>query len=526
MSAAVTRTLKITYGSLLVGGTSDYLIHAPYRQTKSYQGFALEFDVIVSDTSSVANFKTACDNLEAAYRIPRQAITVEFEGVTLISLSPSSNTGFLAQPEIVKSGDERTDTGRSRRYTLRITCQLPADLSGQSGRLDSTTTLDYDASRRRRITIEGIYTALGSNSASAQYESSIGTYASSQLSAFGSGGTFDLVSEDEIPDDANKNCRFRRLYQEVLYASTSGGLSHASIRNSVIAYRQSKPSPGDSPGKGVKRLQQVVASISCNVDKTVTTDLKALWTGSVRAYLLSEVASKFAGATVALEDEQFAPDYTQNLLIGSLMLWVVASGAASLSYIKTTTYEDNPGNLLQPAWGGDRYAKYLHDGIGVRTRTTLEVERKIGAWTQNGDGSAFVGGGGVAANNGGAGAGGGGAGKGGSSFQTAGNAVAVPVPAGGGGAGVAGGVAGGGSGSGAWVLMRRQLAATQISLGEGSDRAFTATDCATLTIEEYYVQPAKGGKRGGATTTTEPNMGGGPFVMPGGGRPTGPSTPQ
>lgn len=523
MSAAVTRTLKITYGSLLVGGTSDYLIHGPYRQSKTYQGYSIEFDVIVSDTSSVANFKTACDNLEAAYRIPRQAITVEFEGVTLISLSPSSNTGFLAQPEIVKVGDERTDTGRSRRYTLRIACQLPADLSGQSGRLDSTTTLDYDASRRRRITIEGIYTALSSNSASAQYEAAIGAFASTQLAAFGSGGTFDLVNEDEIPDDANKNCRFRRVYQEVLYASTSGGLSHASIRNSVIVYRQSKPSPGDSPGKSVKRAQSVVAAITCNVDKTVTTDLKTLWTGSVRAWFLAEIASKFNGATVAVEDEQFAPDYTQNVIVATLMLTVLASGASSLSYVKTVAYDEDPGNLLQPAWGGDRFSKYKHDGIATCLRTTTEIERKVGLWSVNANRDGFVGGGGAGiGNNGGGsgGAGGGSAGKGGSTIKTSGGpaaAAAPAAPAGGGG----GGGGGGGAGGGNWVVKRLLPSVTQIRLGEGSDRAFDVTDCTLTVVEEYYVQPSKG-KGSGPVTTGEA---GGPFVQPGGGVPTGARTP-
>jgi hypothetical protein len=461
MAPAVARTLRITYGTFKVGGVSgtqtDYLIHGPVKIAKSYQRFSIEFQVLVqNDTAST--FATNCANLEAAYRIPRQLITVEMEGATFISLDPSSNTGFLAEPTATKAGDARTDTGRSRLYNCSIVCQLPADLSGQSGRLDSTTTADFDASNRCRITIEGVYTALGGNSASAQYAASIGTFAAAQISSYGGGGTFDLVSEDKIPDDANKNCRFRRVYQQDLYAVTSGSLAHASIRNATCVYAISKPSPGDSPGKGVVRMRGLQATVTCNVDFTVSTSLKSLWESSIRPYLLSEVQRVFAPSFVIIDDERYAPDFTQNVVVGTLFL-SLGGGSSTLSYVKSVEYDEDPGNLLQPAWDRkSRYAKYQHDGIAVRLRITTESERRVGVFDQPR-----------------------------SAPPSAGN----------------------------WVVRRWKPAATVTSLGEGSDKSVLVTDLVSMLVEEYFDRPS--GASGGPVTTPGGGNGSQPgFTAPGG----------
>ncbi len=459
MSAAVTRTLKITYGSVVVGGTTDYLISGPIHMEKSYQRFAISCNVVIQNDTA-ATFQTACAALEAAYRIPRQLIKVEMESQTFIDLAPTSNTGFLAEPSCVKIGDERTDTGRSRMYALSITCQLPADLSGQSGRLDSTIDLTYDPERRRRISINGVYTALGSNSSSAQYESAIATYASATLSAFGGGGTFDLISESEMPDDANKNCRFSRNYQEVLYASTAAGLSHASIVNSVIVYAVSKPSPGDSPGKSVKRAQEIRATITCGVNNDVSTALETLYTGSIRPYLISETKRLFAASVIAIIQEDSAFDHSQNVLSATLVMSVIGSGASTLSYVRTVEIDDDLGELLQPAWSTSRYAKYRHDGIARRIRTTKAMERRLGivATTASGFGESTDGG-------------------------------------------------------GSWVRVGNRYGATPSTVGAGSDQSYAVTDLLSVIVEEWVDKP-KSGSGGGAVTT--PGNAAGPFKNAGG----------
>jgi len=496
---AATRTLKITYGTTVVGGTTDYLLDGPVRFSKTYDRFDIAFRVLVQNDTA-ATFQTNCATIEAAFRTPRQLIKVEMEGQTFIDLSPSSNTGFLAEPSITDAADTAAATGRSRLYDVTIACQLPADLTGQSGRADSTVTVDYDASRRLRITITGRYTALGGNSASAQYNAAIGTYASSVLSSFGGGGTFDLVTEDVVPDDANKNCAFTRVYQEVLYAPTSGGLSHASIRGASIVYSRRRPAPGDSPDKRVKRLEEVTVQFTCSVDADVSTSLETLYNDTIRPYLLSQASTLFNATSTAVVDETRNFDKSGNNIAASLDLRMVIAGSLHLEYLRTVAVEDEKGETLQPAWdGSSRYAKYRFAGIARRVRTITSVERVIGLWSVAPDGGAFVGGGGGGNGAGGDAGGKGGAGRGAKASTNAkkasANAGAAAAPdSGGGGAGSVGATPLGGDG---WVTMRTRRAAKQIRLGIDSN-VIDATDCETVIEEEYHVKPSGGG---GATTT-------------------------
>lgn len=510
MPPAATRSLKITYGSTVVGGTTTYLIDGPVRFSKSYERFDLAFRVVVQD-STAATFQSACAALEAAFRTPRQLIKVEMEGQTFIDLNPSSNTGFLAEPTISDGADTPAATGRSRVYDITIACQLPADLSGQSGRADSTVTVDYDASRRLRITITGRYTALSSNSASAQYNAAIGTYSSSILSSWGGGGTFDIISEYVVPDDADKNCSFSRVYQEVLYAPTSGGLSHASIRGASIVYSRRRPAPGDSPDKPVRRLEEVTVQFTCSVNNDVSTSLETLYNDSVRPYLLSQAASLFNASATAVVDETRNFDKSGNTIAATLDLRMVVNGALHIEYARTVAVDDEKGETLQPAWdGASRYAKYRFPGIARRTRTITSVERVIGLWSVTPDGSGFVGGGGAPV---GAGAGGGGAGKGAkaaaSSKKPSSKAAAGSSGSAGSSAGSVGAQPLGGEG---WVTMRTRRAAKQVLLGIDA-QVINATDCETIIDEEYYVTPSGGG--GAPTTTSDPSVRG-PFRAPGG----------
>lgn len=511
MPPAVTRSLKITYGSTYVGGDSTYLIHGPVRLEKSYAAFRVSFQVVVqNDTAST--FKSNCATLEAAFRTPRQDLTIEMEGQTFVSYSHSGNTGFLSEPGIVNAGDTAADTGRSRLYDVSVAVQLPADLTGQSGRADSTVTLDYDAARRRRITIAGRYTALGGNSASDQYEASIGSYASSILSSLGSGGTFDLIREDEVPDDADKNCAFVREYQEVLYAPTSGGLSHASIRGATTVYSRRRPAPGDSPDKAVKRLEEVTVAFSCSVDNDVSTSLESLYGDSVRPYVLSQAATLFGASATAVVDESRTFDKSANTISAVLDLRMVIGGGVLIEYSRAVAVEDEKGVLLQPAWdGASRYAKRKFAGIGRRVRTTTSIERALGVWSLSGDGGSFVGGGAPGGAGGGAGA------KGGKGKGAKAATQQKPGAAAGAGQQAApaaspGGVGAEPIGGQGWELMRTRRAVRALRLGiDGA--TIDATDCETVIEEEWHTEPGGGG--GPVVTPSQPNVRG-PFAAPGG----------
>ncbi|HBY62153.1 MAG TPA: hypothetical protein DEH78_20225, partial [Solibacterales bacterium] len=154
----ITRDLVIVYGSTTVGGSTarqidGYHIVGP----KGYASAAVEFSFITTAASQSA-LATECNTLEAAFRQPRQNLTITLGGNTILSLSHSGNTGFDASPSIIKAGDP-ADTGLSRHYTVRIDFGMPADNVSTSFRRDSSVTVEYSAARRRRVTISGTYTA-------------------------------------------------------------------------------------------------------------------------------------------------------------------------------------------------------------------------------------------------------------------------------------------------------------------------------------------------------------------------------
>ena len=100
----VNRDLKITYGSTVVGGTTDYLIDGKIRIDKSYNTTTVSFDVVVAGASSDANFASQCSTLEDAFRTPRDRLLIELGSSTLLDLNPtagaSGNSGFDANPSI------------------------------------------------------------------------------------------------------------------------------------------------------------------------------------------------------------------------------------------------------------------------------------------------------------------------------------------------------------------------------------------------------------------------------------------
>lgn len=524
MPQPVTRTLKITYGSFVLDSTGDYYIDGRWTVQKDYDKAALSCVVVVQNETA-ATFITSCQSIEAAFRIPRQRLKVEVDSTTVFDLHPTGSTGFNAEPSIEKLDDD-VATGRSRRYRVTVRCELPADLSGQSGRRLASVTLDQDASKRRRISVAGRYTAVpgGSDSALTQYQNSAAAYRSALITAIGGGGTFDLIQDVATRDDSDKNCDFVFVLQEDLYGPTSATLSHASIRGAAIRFAADQAAPGDAPS-GVKRLQRVVVSIDCSVDNDVSTDLEGLWTTEIRPWLISQARTRFGASAVARVGDTPTYDRTANTISATVTLDMVVGGVGVIGLVVSVEVWNLLGNLLVPAYAKSRLAKYEFNGIARRVRTTTVVESRLGLWTTNADGGGFSGGaGGGAAAGGGAGAGPAALGAGGgfngpivgdipaTHVGTGPGGSEVIVPGGGdmgfngpGGAGPGGarppGAGGGGGGGGAgYRLMETRRSHAQRRLG--LEETIDVTDLTTVLVEEW-ADPVEGGSGGGGVITPD-----------------------
>ena len=178
-----TREMYITYGAVMVGGIStEYLLDGWTRHNvRDGKGDSwIEFDCVVTSASS-AGFAARCKAIERTFRTPRKDLVIVQNGVELHKAAHSdADGGFNTEPEIRKIGDVG-DSGRSRRYTLRVSYETPADTASTSGLRESTVNVEYDAARIRTIRIAGTFTAVpGTTSARARYDAAIAAHVTHQ----------------------------------------------------------------------------------------------------------------------------------------------------------------------------------------------------------------------------------------------------------------------------------------------------------------------------------------------------------
>jgi hypothetical protein len=493
--------------AFIVAGASNFHLHEKSKSNRAYKTATVDFDFVVTTTTE-ANFAARVLAAERAFRVPRQRVRIIQGAQTLPGYNPANaaggNTGFNAEPSIEKMGDD-FDSGRSRRYHVRIEVQLPADLPGQTGRQDSEVDLSYDASRIKTVTISGTYTALGSNGARAQYAAASGTYFAAVKTALG--GTYDTVSESVISDDADKIVRFKVSFLEIIYSQSGSGLDNASIVKGVYNYRRQQVAPGDSDA-GARRLETLEVDFNCSVDRNVTTDLNSLWNDTVKPYIKSQITSLFGATYIALVDARVLENKDGNGIHGTLTIQAAASDGGSLVQItRTTEVYARSGKLLVPVWNGNPYARHVYDGPADKIRTTTETKWMLGAGGAGGGGGP----------NSAAGSGGGGVllvgiGAGGAShnvgvinfgdFQVplfgtlSGASQSALVQAALGDPEKAAQAAAGGGESG-WILMSDRTAITPMVIGLGGDQI--EMQVVTREVIEAYVESAGGGGVGEMT---------------------------
>ena len=372
------RLIKITYASLVIGkdqSDASYTLTGKYSLASSYTEATFTFDVVVSN-STRASFLTSEANLIAAYRKPDQTLEVLLGSTDRHDYDPSSsvNSGFNARASCTKLGSVE-DTANSARYRCSVTVQLPADLTGRSGRQSSSVSVDADPSGKRTVTIEGVYTALTTNSATDQYTSAADTYCSSVLSDVG--GTYELLTRGGgfAYDDQDKVLRFRRVYREVIYRQGLSGTDVAALKEPrLVITRVTQPNDSAQGFDGVP-LVAMRATYSAFVDKNESTDLAGIYSGTIRPLILAE-ANLVAGGTVVVHRESVDYDRDNN---------TIACVADLLADVGGTFYQINldaedviqNGVRFVEVWDGDPYAcdKYEVPELHIRTITRSTTAR-------------------------------------------------------------------------------------------------------------------------------------------------------
>lgn len=387
-----TPEIKITYGGFQVGGDQLARILRSHTVSKGYDTSTVTLRFTIIQTTE-ALFQSEVAAVEAAFRKPHQDLTIVQGAQTLVSFLHSTATGFNSRPRVEKRG-EPTDTGRSRTYTVTIEVDMPADNSSSSGRRITETSINvaYSPSRRRTVTIAGLYTASGATAARDNYEASVGAFVTSVLTDLG--GTYKQLDEPTTDaDDANKMIRFNRTYEEIIF--TGVGDANANVRREILKISRNKVGPGDSlQGGPAKRFVVLNVQYECHLDKEQSTDLRGLYT-SLRSSILTQVRNTLEGGSVAVMDEHPHFDYTENLITASMTCFG-ASGSNVIENKVTTENDTQFGVVLVPVWNGDPLARYIYQGPRIERRTVTVVQRTLGtAGAAGGGGGAAPGGGGV-----------------------------------------------------------------------------------------------------------------------------------
>ena len=362
------REMSITYAGYKVGGDqAARVLNGIYIADQDYEKGTIEF-VFTVEQDTEANFAAECAAAEAAFRIPRQDMTLTQGAQTLRSWSQSGNTDMNAMPKIMKWG-AKGDSGRARWYRIRIEAQLPADNLGLSGRQYSYVNVAYSPSRRRTVTISGTYTALSSNSARTQYQTVFDAYATSVLNALG--GNYKKLEEPQsTADDANKKLDFSVTYEEIIYTAVAG--TQVNLRGENLTISRAKTSPGDSPDGAttIDRLVTLNVNYEVWLDNTASKDLTGQW-ASLRASIISQAQTTLGGGSVIVVDEAPQFDYSNNHITATMTLL----GATGLGVVEYTLSGEDfivDGNVLVPVLDGKKFSKYPYQGPGTYTRTVTQ----------------------------------------------------------------------------------------------------------------------------------------------------------
>jgi len=384
--ALVPRELTITWGTYIISTANGCLINSYTYNEDSYDTASVEFEYVITAVDDAA-FAAACVTAEAAFRKPRQALTIVQGASPLLSLSHANNTGFDSMPSILKQG-QVGDTARSRFYKVRITFGRPADNVPTSGRRTGSIDVAYLPSRQRIITLHGVYTAQpGGLDARAQYLAQIDTWGTSILAALGV-AQYDLL-EDPVTEsnDTDKVINFSRVYKELIYPQ-AGSPNDPAIIGDTLEIDVARDGTEDGPN--AYHLTTITVAYSCWINKDITTDLMAKW-ATIRSSILDKCRSAYALGTVGIVSD--APDYsyTDNRITATMVLLGVAMGNL-LSYRESKKVSNEIGQNIVPCWTGDPLSYYVFPGPTRQLTTKVVSERRTSEGNERGAGGGAGGG--------------------------------------------------------------------------------------------------------------------------------------
>lgn len=369
------RLISCTYAGLTVPSTG-YLVTGVHGLEGSYDRLAFDLDVVVY-ADDAATLATRAAALKEAFRKPDQDLSVTIGGATFTSGSQSGSTLLNSRSRWRLLPTFRTKL--SQGFRVEAEGELPADLTGRAGRRTSSVRVITEPEEWLRVELEATWTALPAQpSAEAQARAQWVPWSDAIKTALG--GAWQASSEVSFErDDQDKVCTGRAGYRQQVIDEGASGADHASYR--VTSYLVSTDRTYTRAWTGSKAQAPWPATVTfeVSVKKSVTTDLKAVWAGSVRAYLGQLLLrGDLAGGEPKHVGESVRFDVWNNRIAGSVTYLVLMSPV--LEAVRSTTYAVFHGKSLVPILGQDQDEKEEHTGPRVtKWSVTMRTVERAGS---------------------------------------------------------------------------------------------------------------------------------------------------
>ena len=372
--AAVPNTFAITYGGLTVGGASSTLeLHGPYVIERSHSRLRLVFDVVVVG-ESYEQLQSLSDSVETTFSSRDQSVEIDIGGS--VWTYTAGETILNSVSTCQKTGNRETDRGYSRSYACVVEGELPA--TDQDGLRELEVHTDYSASRQKTVSMRGLYTSIGTDSATETYAAEFDTRAGAILTTIDNVATWELVHEEHTQDRNDSTATFMRQYLQLLADQSTGVLDDEEIRDHRVSFVDLSQHPGDAQAS-IHRLRRVLARYDCAVDVDETTDVNTVAREKVLPHLIGLFSSNFSPSVFGIEEFSSGLDKTgSRVSLNVTFVYQKSGGSDVVAVTESYTIRETETLDRTPVHNGSPFAAYVDHGWCTRERVYTRNATVIG----------------------------------------------------------------------------------------------------------------------------------------------------
>ncbi len=381
----------IVYGGFTVGG-SAFPIIGTLEFVHNYEDIYVRAEVLVQ-AETADELAANSDAMLAAFRLPRQDLSIFYGGTPVFEGEQEAGTILNADPSIQRTGNPSHAGLLARTFEIEVRAKLPADNLGTEGRRHASLGTEYTGSRRRRVTISGVYTAYdetptGTESYHAAIEAFVETILDTEEEE---PTTWELVDESLDEFETRKELEFSRTYQELFHQPRAGGKEEAgwfvdqklTLHLQNVATEDSDPRDPQSTDPSptdMRRPAVIRASCAAHVNHDLVTDGESYDRAAelLQQYALTELYTRFTptmpaeGRWVVLQRTREEARDDWDLVVS---VEVMATDTPWIKYRYTEKVEIDVGQTVERGWDGSPNAVYVYAGLqGIRANCIEEGE--------------------------------------------------------------------------------------------------------------------------------------------------------